>query len=163
MGASAVAAVLNGLLGVLVAWVLVRYEFPLKRLFDSLVDLPFALPTAVAGLVYSDLFTAQGWYGRFLVPLGIAGAYSRLGIVLVLVFIGFPFVVRTLQPVLELTADEHISDAQCSCNHYQQHRLRRGPCSHMLALRLVAQPKIDALRRESVSPPADTAVEEGAR
>lgn len=70
---------------------------------------------------------------------------------------------RTLQPVLELTADEHISDAQCSCNHYQQHRLRRGPCSHMLALRLVAQPKIDALRREGVSPPADTAAEEGAR
>jgi len=86
---------------VLVAWVLVRYEFPLKSLLDSLVDLPFALPTAVAGLVYSDLFVARGWYGRFLVPLGIQGAYSRLGIVLVLVFIGFPFVVRTLQPVLE--------------------------------------------------------------
>src|SRR5439155_608213 len=83
------------------AWVLVRYEFPLKGLLDSLVDLPFALPTAVAGLVYSDLFVARGWYGRFLVPLGIQGAYSRLGIVLVLVFIGFPFVVRTLQPVLE--------------------------------------------------------------
>jgi len=85
----------------LVAWVLVRYEFPLKRLFDSLVDFPFALPTAVAGLVYSALYVPTGWYGRFLVPLGITGAYSRLGIVLVLIFIGFPFVVRTLQPVLE--------------------------------------------------------------
>ena len=101
VGASLASAVINVGIGVLVAWVLVRYEFPLKRLLDSLVDLPFALPTAVAGLVYSDLFVARGWYGRFLVPLGIQGAYSRLGIVLVLVFIGFPFVVRTLQPVLE--------------------------------------------------------------
>ena len=94
-------AAINIVLGVLVAWVLVRYDFPLKRLFDSLVDFPFALPTAVAGLVYSSLLVKGGWYGRFLVPLGIQGAYSRLGIVIVLVFIGFPFVVRTLQPVLE--------------------------------------------------------------
>src|SRR5213594_1194246 len=101
VGASLASAVINVGIGVLVAWVLVRYEFPLKGLLDSLVDLPFALPTAVAGLVDSDLFVARGWYGRFLVPLGIQGAYSRLGIVLVLVFIGFPFVVRTLQPVLE--------------------------------------------------------------
>ena len=101
MGASFVSAAINIVIGVLVAWVLVRYDFPLKRLFDSLVDFPFALPTAVAGLVYSSLFVKNGWYGRFLVPLGIEGAYSRLGIVLVLVFIGFPFVVRTLQPVLE--------------------------------------------------------------
>src|SRR5438132_1190260 len=100
-GASFASALMNAILGLLVAWVLVRYDFPLKRLFDSLVDLPFALPTAVAGLVYSDLFAPRGWYGRFLVPIGIHGAYSRLGIVLVLVFIGFPFVVRTLQPVLE--------------------------------------------------------------
>jgi sulfate/thiosulfate transport system permease protein len=106
VGASFVSAAVNVVLGLLVAWVLVRYEFPLKRLLDSLVDLPFALPTAVAGLVYSNLFVADGWYGRFLVPLGIQGAYSRLGIVLVLVFIGFPFVVRTLEPVLEgLDAD----------------------------------------------------------
>jgi len=94
-------AVVNVLLGGLVAWVLVRYEFPSKKLFDSLVDFPFALPTAVAGLVFSALFVRNGWYGRYLVPLGIEGAYSRLGIVIVLVFIGFPFVVRTLQPVLE--------------------------------------------------------------
>lgn len=94
-------ALVNVVLGVLVAWVLVRYEFWGKRLLDSLVDFPFALPTAVAGLVYSSLFVKDGWYGRFLVPLGIQGAYSKLGIVVVLVFIGFPFVVRTLQPVLE--------------------------------------------------------------
>jgi sulfate transport system permease protein len=101
VGASFVSAAIDIVLGVLVAWVLVRYEFPLKRLFDALVDLPFALPTAVAGLVYSDLYVENGWLGRFLVPLGIQGAYSRLGIVLVLTFIGFPFVVRTLQPVIE--------------------------------------------------------------
>jgi sulfate transport system permease protein len=101
VGASLVSAAANILLGGLVAWVLVRYPFPGIRLFDALVDFPFALPTAVAGLVYSNLFVESGWYGRYLVPLGIEGAYSRLGIVLVLVFIGFPFVVRTLQPVLE--------------------------------------------------------------
>jgi sulfate/thiosulfate transport system permease protein len=94
-------AVANVVFGGLVAWVLVRYDFPLKKLFDSLVDFPFALPTAVAGLVFSSLLVESGWYGRFLVPLGIQGAYSRLGIVVVLVFVGFPFVVRTLEPVLE--------------------------------------------------------------
>jgi sulfate transport system permease protein len=100
-GASLIAAALNGILGLLVAWVLVRYDFPLKRLFDALVDLPFALPTAVAGLVYCNLYAPDGWLGQFLVPLGIEGAYSRLGVVLVLTFTGFPFVVRTVQPVLE--------------------------------------------------------------
>jgi sulfate transport system permease protein len=100
-GASLTAAAVNAMLGLLVAWVLVRYSFPLKRLFDALVDLPFALPTAVAGLVYSSLYVPNGWLGQYLVPLGIEGAYSRLGIVLVLVFTGFPFVVRTVQPVLE--------------------------------------------------------------
>jgi sulfate transport system permease protein len=100
-GASLVAAAVNVLVGLLVAWVLVRYEFPFRRLVDALVDLPFALPTAVAGLVYSNLYVPSGWLGQYLVPLGIEGAYSRLGIVLVLVFTGFPFVVRTVQPVLE--------------------------------------------------------------
>lgn len=105
-GASFAAAVIDTLLGLLLAWVLVRYEFPGKRVFDSLIDLPFALPTAVAGLVYSTLYVESGWYGRWLVPLGIHGSYSRLGIVLVLTFIGLPFVVRTVQPVLEsLDAD----------------------------------------------------------
>ncbi len=100
-GTSLAAAAGNVVLGVLIAWVLVRYEFPLKRLFDSLIDLPFALPTAVAGLVYSSLYVENGWLGRYLVPLGIQGAYSRLAIVLVLTFIGLPFVVRAVQPVLE--------------------------------------------------------------
>ena len=88
-------------LGLLVAWVLVRYKFPGRRFVDAVVDLPFALPTAVAGLVYSNLYVPNGWLGQFLVPLGIEGAYSRLGIVLVLIFTGFPFVVRAVQPVLE--------------------------------------------------------------
>jgi sulfate transport system permease protein len=100
-GAAAAAAVINLILGLLLAWVLVRYEFPGKRIIDSLVDLPLALPTAVGGLVYSSLYVEQGWLGRFLVPLGIKGAYTRFGIVLVLVFVGLPFVVRTVQPVLE--------------------------------------------------------------
>jgi sulfate/thiosulfate transport system permease protein len=100
-GCSFVAALVNVVLGLLLAWVLVRYDFPLKRLFDSLVDLPFALPTAVAGLVYANLYVENGWLGQFLVPLGIHGSYSRLAIVLVLTFIGLPFVVRTVQPVLE--------------------------------------------------------------
>ncbi len=110
MWTSFASAVVNLLLGGLVAWVLVRYEFPMKRLLDSLVDFPFALPTAVTGLVFSSLFVKDGWYGRFLVPLGIQGAYSRLGIVIVLVFIGFPFVVRTLQPVLE-SLDRDVEEA----------------------------------------------------
>jgi len=109
-GASLAAAAINVILGLLVAWVLVRYEFPLKRLFDAFVDLPFALPTAVAGLVYCSLYAADGWLGRFLVPLGIEGAYSRLGIVLVLTFTGFPFVVRTVQPVLE-SLDAEVEEA----------------------------------------------------
>jgi sulfate transport system permease protein len=109
-GASFAAAAINVVLGVLVAWVLVRYEFPFKRLFDALVDLPFALPTAVAGLVYSGLYVKSGWLGRYLVPLGIEGAYSRLAIVLVLVFIGLPFVVRTVQPILD-DLDAEIEEA----------------------------------------------------
>jgi sulfate transport system permease protein len=113
VGVSLASAAINIALGALVAWVLVRYEFPLKRLLDALVDLPFALPTAVAGLVYSDLYVESGWLGRHLVPLGIEGSYSRLGIVLVLTFIGFPFVVRTLQPVLESLEAEMEEAAAC--------------------------------------------------
>jgi sulfate/thiosulfate transport system permease protein len=100
-GTSLAAAVINLFLGLLVAWVLVRYEFPGRRVMDSLIDLPLALPTAVGGLVYASLYVKNGWLGRYLVPLGIKAAYSRLAIVLVLVFIGLPFVVRTVQPVLE--------------------------------------------------------------
>ncbi|MCZ7635093.1 MAG: sulfate ABC transporter permease subunit CysT [Verrucomicrobia bacterium] len=100
-GASLIAALTNAVFGTLVAWVLVRYEFAGKRFLDALVDFPFALPTAVAGLTLSDLFGANGWLGRWLVPLGIEGSFSRLGVVIALTFIGLPFVVRTLQPVLQ--------------------------------------------------------------
>ena len=100
-GTSFVAALVNLFLGLLVAWVLVRYEFPGKRLVDSLIDLPLALPTAVGGLVYANLYVPTGWLGQYLVPLGIEAAYSRFAIVLVLVFIGLPFAVRTVQSVLE--------------------------------------------------------------
>ena len=120
VGASLAAAALDLSLGLLVAWVLVRYTFPLRGLIDALVDLPFALPTAVAGLVYSALYVENGWLGRFLVPLGIEGSYSRLGIVLVLTFIGFPFVVRTLQPVLEgLEADVEEAAACLGASRWQ--------------------------------------------
>ena len=100
-GASCVAALINAVFGSLVAWVLVRYEFPGRRFLDALVDFPFALPTAVAGLTLANLFSDQGWLGRILVPLGIKGAFTPLGVVIALTFIGLPFVVRTLQPVLE--------------------------------------------------------------
>src|SRR5437763_1615703 len=122
-GAALIAAVISTVLGLLIAWVLVRYEFPGKRIFDSLVDLPFALPTAVAGLVFSNLYVANGWLGRFLVPLGIEGAYSRLAVVLVLVFIGFPFVVRTLQPVLAaLDAEAEEAAALLGASRWQVFR-----------------------------------------
>lgn len=100
-GASLVAALVNVAIGLLLAWVLVRYDFWGRRFIDALIDLPFALPTAVSGLVFSALLVKNGWYGQFLMPLGIQGAYSRLGIIIVLVFVGLPFVVRTVQPVLE--------------------------------------------------------------
>jgi sulfate transport system permease protein len=100
-GASLVAAFLNAVMGTLLAWVLTRYEFPGRRFLDALIDFPFALPTAVAGLTLANMFAANGWLGRFLVPMGIDVAYTRMGIVVALTFIGMPFVVRTLQPVLE--------------------------------------------------------------
>ncbi len=120
LGASLVAAILNLGLGLLVAWVLVRYRFPGKRLFDALVDLPFALPTAVAGLVYSSLYADNGWYGQFLAPLGIHATFNRLGIVLVLIFTSFPFVVRTVQPVLqELEPELEEASATLGANRWQ--------------------------------------------
>ena len=122
-GASLAAAVANLVIGFVVAWVLARYDFPLKRLFDALVDLPFALPTAVAGLVYASLYASNGWFGQFLVPVGIEGAYSRLAIVLVLTFTGLPFVVRTLQPVLEdLDAELEEAAAALGAGRWQTFR-----------------------------------------
>jgi sulfate transport system permease protein len=100
-GASFLAATVNAVLGTLLAWVLTRYRFPGRKFLDALVDFPFALPTAVAGLTLANLFSQNGWLGRFLVPLDIRLAYTTGGIVLALTFVSLPFVVRTLQPVLE--------------------------------------------------------------
>jgi sulfate transport system permease protein len=100
-GTALAAALINGLAGLPLAWFLCRYEFPGRRLLDALIDLPFAMPTAVAGITLATLFVPQGWAGRLLAPLGITVAYTRLGITLALVFIGLPFVVRSLQPVIE--------------------------------------------------------------
>ena len=100
-GASLLAALLNLVFGMLVAWVLVRYQFPGKRLIDALVDLPFALPTAVAGIALTQIYAPNGWIGEKLAPLGIKVAFTPLGVVVALTFIGLPFVVRTVQPVLQ--------------------------------------------------------------
>jgi sulfate transport system permease protein len=105
-GASLIAAMVNAVLGLLVAWVLVRYRFPGKRLVDALVDLPFALPTAVAGIALTALLAGNGWVGQYLEPLGITLAFNANGVVIALIFIGLPFVVRTVQPVLEDTERE---------------------------------------------------------
>ncbi|MFT3961242.1 sulfate ABC transporter permease subunit CysT [Propionivibrio sp.] len=100
-GASLLAAAINAFFGLVVAWMLVRYPFPGKRFIDSLVDLPFALPTSVAGITLATLYAGNGWIGRYLEPLGLKVAFTPLGIVVALTFIGLPFVVRTLQPVIE--------------------------------------------------------------
>ena len=101
LGASFLAALINAFFGLLVAWVLTRYRFPGKRLLDALVDLPFALPTAVAGIALTAIYSSNGWLGSRLEPLGIKVAFTPLGVVVALTFIGLPFVVRTVQPVLE--------------------------------------------------------------
>ena len=101
IGTSAVAALVNAVFGLLVAWVLVRYRFPGRRVIDAIVDLPFALPTAVAGITLTSLYSTTGWPGRILADWGIPVAFTPLGIVVALIFIGLPFVVRTVQPVLQ--------------------------------------------------------------
>lgn len=100
-GASFAAALVNAFFGLIIAWVLVRYEFPFKRLIDALVDLPFALPTAVAGIALTALYAGNGWIGQYLAKVGIKVSFTPLGVFVALTFIGLPFVVRTLQPVLE--------------------------------------------------------------
>jgi len=112
-GSALVAASINGVFGVLVAWVLVRYRFPGKKFIDALVDLPFALPTAVAGITLASIYSANGWLGSRLEPLGIKVAFTPLGIMVAMIFIGLPFVVRTVQPVLE-ELDQEIEEA-ASC------------------------------------------------
>ena len=112
-GASLIAAFINVIFGGIVAWVLVRYQFPGKRFVDALVDLPFALPTAVAGITLTALYSHNGWIGQYLASLGIKVAFTPLGVVLALTFIGLPFVVRTVQPVLE-EAERELEEAAAS-------------------------------------------------
>ena len=112
-GASLIAATVNLFFGTILAWVLVRYHFFGKRLLDALIDLPFALPTAVAGIALTALYTGNGWIGRYLEPLGIKVAFTPLGITIALIFIGLPFVVRTVQPVLE-DAERELEEAAAS-------------------------------------------------
>jgi len=112
-GASLVAASVNAVFGLAVAWVLVRYSFPGKNIVDAMVDLPFAMPTAVSGIALTALYAPNGWIGRWLAPLGIEVAYTQLGIMVALTFIGLPFVVRTLQPALE-DLDVEIEEAAAS-------------------------------------------------
>jgi sulfate transport system permease protein len=109
-GGALLAALFNAAAGLLVTWVLVRYRFPGRRLFDALVDLPFALPTAVAGIALTSIYAPNGWLGQYLVPLGIKIAYAPAGVLVAMVFVGFPYVVRTLQPVLE-TLDRDVEEA----------------------------------------------------
>ena len=112
-GASLIAALLNVIFGGIVAWVLVRYRFPGKRIIDALVDLPFALPTAVAGIALTTLYSQNGWLGKLLAPLGIKVAFTPLGVLVAMTFIGLPFVVRTVQPVLE-EAERELEEAAAS-------------------------------------------------
>jgi len=113
IGASLAAASINAVFGLIVAWVLVRYSFPGRRIVDSLVDLPFALPTAVAGITLTAIYAPNGWMGRLLEPYGLQIAFTRVGITIALVFIGLPFVVRTLQPVIE-DLDPEVEEAATS-------------------------------------------------
>ncbi|HEY0842674.1 sulfate ABC transporter permease subunit CysT [Methylotenera sp.] len=119
-GASLVGALINAVFGLLTAWVLVRYKFPGKKLIDAIVDLPFALPTAVAGIALTAVYSANGWIGSWLEPLGIKVAFTPIGVIVALTFIGLPFVVRTVQPVLEdLEAETEEAAASLGANRWQ--------------------------------------------
>ncbi|GAA3082115.1 sulfate transport system permease protein [Rhizobium sp. BK196] len=119
-GCAFIAACLNVVFGVILAWVLVRYRFPGKRVIDAMVDLPFALPTAVAGIALTTLYAPNGWVGQFLTPLGIKIAFTPAGIVVALIFVGLPFIVRTVQPVME-EIDKEVEEAAATlgANRFQ--------------------------------------------
>jgi sulfate transport system permease protein len=123
-GAAFIAALVNAFFGLIVAWILVRYQFPLKRLVDALVDLPFALPTAVAGIALATIYAPNGWIGGLFAPLGIKIAFTPLGVLIALIFIGLPFVVRSLQPVLQ-DLDREVEEAAVSlgASRWQTFRL----------------------------------------
>lgn len=119
-GASLIGASVNAVFGFIVAWTLVRYQFPGKKIVDALVDLPFALPTAVSGIALTAIYAKTGWLGQYLTPLGIKAAFSPLGITIALTFIGLPFVVRTLQPAIEeLDAESEEAAASLGANRWQ--------------------------------------------
>lgn len=119
-GASLIAALINAVFGLLTAWVLVRYTFPGKKIIDALVDLPFALPTAVAGIALTAVYASNGWIGAWLEPQGIKVAFTPLGVIVALTFIGLPFVVRTVQPVLQdLEAETEEAAASLGANRWQ--------------------------------------------
>ena len=122
-GASLLAAAINTVFGLMLAWVLVRYRFPGKKVVDALVDLPFALPTAVAGIALTALYAKNGWLGQYLEPLGIKVAFGPLGVLVALIFIGLPFVVRTVQPVLE-DLDTEIEEAATSLGAHRWQTFR---------------------------------------
>jgi len=123
-GASLIGAIINLVFGLLTAWVLVRYSFPGKRVVDALVDLPFALPTAVAGITLTSLYAYNGWIGQWLEPLGIRVAYTELGVIVALTFIGLPFVVRTVQPVLQ-DLEKELEEAAASLGAHRWQVFRR--------------------------------------
>lgn len=123
-GLSLVAAVVNLIFGFLVVWALVRYHFPGRRLLDAVIDIPFALPTAVAGITLTNLYAESGWLGRLLTPLGVKVAFTPLGIFVALVFIGIPFVVRTVQPVLE-DLEKELEEAAASLGASRWMTVRR--------------------------------------
>ena len=123
-GASLIGAAINALFGFVVAWSLVRYRFPGRKLLDSLIDLPFALPTAVSGIALTAIFAKNGWLGQFLEPIGIKAAFSQLGVTIALTFIGLPFVVRTLQPALE-ELDSEMEEAAASLGANRWHTFWR--------------------------------------
>jgi len=123
-GCAFLAAALNCFFGLVVAWVLVRYRFPGRKLADALVDLPFALPTAVAGIALASLYSPNGWIGRWLAPLGIKVAFTPAGIMVALLFVGLPFVVRTVQPVLQ-DADSEAEEAAVSLGASRWQTFRR--------------------------------------
>jgi sulfate transport system permease protein len=128
---SAIAAAVNGVFGLLVAWVLVRYSFPGRRIFDALIDFPFALPTAVAGLTFSNLYSPNGWIGQLhLGPLNLAFSNTKVGVVIVLVFVGLPFIVRTVQPVLQ-DLDKDIEEAAGSLGASRWYTFRRVIFPHL--------------------------------
>jgi len=123
-GGALLAALVNTVFGTLVAWVLVRYRFPGRRAVDAMVDLPFALPTAVAGIALTTLYAPNGWIGALLAPLGVKVAYTPLGVVLAMVFIGLPFVVRTVQPVME-EIDHEVEEAAATLGAGRFQTIRR--------------------------------------